>query len=416
MKIVQFTDCYFPTINGVCSSIKSLVSGLAKMDHKLLVIAPLVPTKLSNYPADSHLNKENSSQENIKFLYLSSMVMPQLKDNRIGFPWPWKIWSEIKKFSPDLIHIHTPGTVGLMGLIYAKLFKVPYMFTHHTLFEEYLTYFPFPSSLSKKLILAWMRLFWNNSFLVVAPSRKVSQRLLEQGCKAPFKVIPSGLHLDSFRNGQRDKLQKELKLSDKPFLYVGRVAYEKSINFIIEAFSVLNAKLKNEDKLTEKGAEALLHLVIIGDGPARADLEKLVDSKDLSLLVHFLGWRKREELKDYYASSLAFVFASETETQGLVVAEAEAAGLPVIAVKASGVDEALPQEKNLSVDSGKIDQFAQHMYELWKDRKKAQEMGVVASQFVEDNFSEKTVLAKYQNIYDSLSLSEKSRFSTENKA
>ncbi len=146
MKIVQFTDCYFPTINGVCSSIKSLVFGLAKMNHEILVIAPSVPVKSNNLSIENNSNKENSYEKNIKFIYLSSVVMPQLKDNRIGFPWPWKIWSEIKKFSPDLIHIHTPGTVGLMGLIYAKLFKVPYMFTHHTLFEEYLTYFPLPGA------------------------------------------------------------------------------------------------------------------------------------------------------------------------------------------------------------------------------------------------------------------------------
>ena len=402
MKIVQFTDCYFPTINGVCSSIKSLVFGLAKMNHEILVIAPSVPVKSNNLSIENNSNKENSYEKNIKFIYLSSVVMPQLKDNRIGFPWPWKTWSEIKKFSPDLIHIHTPGTVGLMGLIYAKLFKVPYMFTHHTLFEEYLTYFPLPGALSKKIILAWMRLFWNNSFLVVAPSRKVSQRLLEQGCKAPFKVIPSGLHLDSFRNGQRDRLQEELKLSDKPFLYVGRVAYEKSIDFIIKAFSVFVDKLKVENVSIDKSAENLPHLVLIGDGPARADLEKLVENKALSSLVHFLGWRKREELKDYYASSLAFLFASETETQGLVVAEAEAAGLPVIAIKASGVDEALPPEDNLSVDSGQTEKFVAYMYELWKDRKKAQALGLSASQFVENNFSEKTVLATYEDVYNSL--------------
>ena len=128
----------------------------------------------------------------------------------------------------------------------------------------------------------------------------------------------------------------------------------------------------------------------------------MVENKALSSLVHFLGWRKREELKDYYASSLAFLFASETETQGLVVAEAEAAGLPVIAVKASGVDEALPPEENLSVESGKLDQFAHYMHELWKDRKKAQEVGLAASQFVENNFSEKTVLATYEDVYNSL--------------
>ncbi len=408
MKIVQFTDCYFPTINGVCSSIKSLVGILAKMGQQILVVAPLVPDKTNILPPQSHLSKEKSGEENIKFSYLYSIVMPQLKDNRIGFPWPWKIWSEIKKFSPDLIHIHTPGTVGLMGLIYAKLFNVPYIFTHHTLFEEYLTYFPFPSSLSKKLILAWMRLFWNNSFLVVAPSRKVSQRLIEQGCKAPFKVIPSGLAIDSFRNGQSDRLQKELNLSDKPFLYVGRVAYEKSIDFIIEAFSILVTKLKNRDKSTEIANKAMPHLVIIGDGPAKASLERLVASKDLSSLVHFLGWRRREELKDYYASALAFVFASQTETQGLVVAEAEAAGLPVIAVKASGVEEALPLEDNLSVESHHKEKFAQYMDELWKDRKKAQKMGLLASRFVEDNFSEKTISTMYQSIYSSLPLAKKS--------
>ena len=405
MKIIQFTDCYFPTINGVCSSIKGLISGLGDIGCEVLVITPSV-RDFNNLQPFNNCDSKDSFGKNVKFIHLSSMAMPQLKDNCIGFPWPWKTWFEIRKFSPNLIHIHTPGTVGLMGLIYAKLTKIPYIFTHHTLFEEYLTYFPFPAALSKMLILAWMRLFWNNSSLVIAPSRKVSQRLIEQGCKVKFKVIPSGLHLNSFRNGYSKRLKEELNLTDNPFLYVGRVAYEKSIDFIIEAFAMLVEYILSENNQDDEAKQNLPHLVIIGDGPAKPYLEELVKSKNLSALIHFLGWRKREELKDYYASSLAFVFASETETQGLVVAEAEASGLPVIAVKASGVDEALPPNDNLSVDSGEKRKFAQYMYELWIDREKAKRLGLEASQFVEANFSEKNILAIYQSLYSSLSIAE----------
>ncbi|MGM9998115.1 MAG: glycosyltransferase [Candidatus Bruticola sp.] len=405
MRIIQFTDCYFPTINGVCSSIKSLVYGLFTAGFEVLTVAPKVPQKSCIFfenKIPETVEKENGPE----FVYFSSIVLPQLKDNRLGFPWPLAVWSKIKSFAPEVVHVHTPGPIGLMGLIYARLYKLPCVFTHHTLFEEYLTYFPFPQNMSKRLILAWMKLFLNGSSLVIAPSKKVSQRLLEQGYHSSIRVIPSGLNVSSFRNGDGNRLKEELKLNDKPFLYVGRIAYEKSINLIIESFSKLIEKLKNSEFFLEKQTY-LPHLVLIGDGPARKNLEEIVNNLGLSSLVHFLGWRRREELKDYYASSLAFVFASITETQGLTVAEAEAAGLPVIAVKAGGVDEALPPDSFLGIEKQDSDKLAYLMEELWKDRRKASELGSLASEFIENNFSDKKILSVYKDLYDSLCVSKK---------
>ncbi|MBQ7529019.1 glycosyltransferase, partial [bacterium] len=118
MRIVHFSDCYFPAVNGVSSSIHTLKGELNKRGLEVLLVIP----------------RYDKAKITESIITLSSIPMPKLPDNRLGLPWPWKVFKRISKFAPEVIHIHTPGTVGLIGLIWAKLNKVPYYFTNHSLF------------------------------------------------------------------------------------------------------------------------------------------------------------------------------------------------------------------------------------------------------------------------------------------
>ena len=425
MRIIQFTDCYFPTINGVCTSISILVHKLAKSGHEVLVVVPQAigvdKAKVcdnSDFPGSIQETQGRARSGCLTFIRMFSITMPQLKDNRLGLPWPMTAWPKLKAFAPELVHIHTPGTIGFMGLVWAKFHKIPCIFTHHTLFDEYLTYFPLPASLAKLVILAWMRLFWNNSNLVIAPGSKVLSRLQEQKCRTSTLFLPTGVDNNFNEDGDEDAVnsaengrgeaskddtlfQRELNLEVKPFLYVGRTAYEKSIDFLIEAYRLFFDNCRNGATALPIGCN-IPHFAIVGDGPARVDLEKQVEALGLQDYIHFLGWRKREQLKGYYRSALAFLFASQTETQGLVIMEAELNDLPVIAVKASGVNDAVPPNYNLTVNPADLGQFVKNMEYLAGHPEAAQNLGHTAATFVRNNFSTQAILAKYEEAAQAL--------------
>lgn len=393
MKIAHFSDCFFPTVNGVSTSIDSLSCGLASQGSQVMLIVPEVPQNRQFYNSDVTDRQEISDVSGGSLLIrkFSSAVMPQLKDNRIGFPWPFKIWKDIKNFNPKAVHIHTPGTIGLMGLIWAKLNKKPICFTHHTLFEEYLTYFPLPPWAAYPLVLGWLKIFWKASDKVIAPSEEIKLRVEQQGCRTQVTVIPTGVDSDFAENGDPLRLRRELGTDRAPFLYVGRLAYEKSIDFILKALALVKKKYGFE-----------VPFALIGGGPAEEDLRCLSASLGLEKNVHFLGWRSREHLKDYYKSALAFLFASQTETQGLVIIEAESAGLPAVAVKASGVNEAVPCGSPLLSEPGNLESFADHIADLWQNPDKAAALGRLGRIHAAGNFSRASVLRLYSRFYADL--------------
>ncbi|MBQ7528354.1 glycosyltransferase, partial [bacterium] len=255
-------------------------------------------------------------------------------------------------------------------------------------FDEYLIYFPLPEKIAKWIIIKWLNFFWNNAQAVISPSAEVAERMKYQGCKSDVVVIPTAIDEKLFENGDEELLRKELNLERRPLLYVGRIAYEKSLDFLLKVLHNLKDKGHN------------LPFVLIGDGPAKSDLQR--QAERLGIRAYFLGWRKREELKDYYASAEAFIFASQTETQGLVVAEAESARLPVIAVKASGIVEAVPAEDNLLVDSMDVEVFAQNILHILQDKPFKDDLIRRGREHVKAHFSINGVTDKVISLYKTL--------------
>lgn len=388
MRIAQVSDCYFPTVNGVSASVKTLTESLSRAGSPIFLMVPSVEEdRLSSlFPK----NPLSLADENLILARTASLVMPQLKDNRVGLAWPLRIWRELDGFKPEIVHIHTPGSLGFAALVWARLKGLPCVFSHHTLFEEYLTYFPAPEKLSRFLIMKWMRMFWRGARAVVAPSFSIKGRLQLQGCRRDIYIIPTGIDTEAFKEGGEDIFAAELGLREKPFIYVGRLAFEKSIDFILRALAVLKTR----------GISA--QLALIGRGPAERSLKELAAELGIADRVFFLGWRRREELKHYYSSARALLFASETETQGLAVAEAEACAIPAVVVESSGISEAVPLSSPLTVKPGDLEGFAQRIEMIINDGELSLRLGREAREHIRDNYSvwkmRRDVLTMYNNV------------------
>lgn len=353
MRIAYFSDCYFPTINGVSTSIETAASALQSSGQQVCLFLPTHP-------------EQDSRSAPLAEVRLPSVVLPVLKDNRLGFPVNRAFWQAVKQRNFDLVHIHTPGTLGLLGLFYAKLRGLPYVFTHHTLFEEYLHYLPLPKKLTAAPVMAWMRMFWNNAQAVIAPSQSIAERLALQGLTVPCQVIPTAINamaLGCLEDKEaNDPLIPSADSSVNRFcsaennyhlLYVGRLAFEKSLDFLLSALK----------EIIESRPEAIL--TFVGDGPARTSLEKMAEQLGIQDHTRFVGWRPRCELAAFYRQARCFLFASQTETQGLVLLEAQTCGCPVVAVAAQGVNEAVSHGKGgFLVAPGNLRDYVDYTLEL----------------------------------------------------
>jgi glycosyltransferase involved in cell wall biosynthesis len=343
MKIAMFADCYHPIVNGVTTSIQLLLQALTQAGHEVRLFAPAVPGYRDSQPWVRRF---------------ASVQFPLHPEERVSLPIPLRHVREALAFGPDVVHLHTPFNVGAIGWLVAARLGCPRVFTHHTLFEEYLHYVPLPPEVLRPIAVGLCRFFWNTSSVVVAPSQQVAQRQREQGLRRPLQVIPTGVDVESFQGGDPGFAREELGLGlDEPILlYMGRLAREKSLEFLLEVL----ARARQTDPR--------LRLLLVGDGPHRPELQQRAEALGLQEAAVFLGYRGRGDLKHYLAASTLFVFASQTETQGLVLLEAQSAGLPVLAVRASGCTEAVASGRSgLLVEPGDLSAFTETLLRLVTD-------------------------------------------------
>ena len=205
------------------------------------------------------------------------------------------------------------------------------MFTYHTLYDKYAHYVPLPRPLVARQAVAWSIAYANSADLVIAPSAGLASRLRAQGVRRPVVVLPTGVDLDTFQPGDREAARRALGLppGGPLCLYVGRLDREKNLEFLLDAFALVAARQPDA------------RLVLVGRGTREAPLRRHVARLPAGDRVHFAGGVAPDLAPRYYQAADVFVFASTTETQGLAVLEAMAAARPVVAVRASGVEEAV---------------------------------------------------------------------------
>ncbi len=306
LRIGLFTECYRPIQNGIVASIDALASALRALGHEVICVTPRVPGYRER--ADGVLR-------------VHSLPLPTRTKYRLTFPLFQndRILRALKGTS--IVHTHSPFVTGWMGARYAKRMRVPLVFTYHTQLEEYAHYVPFERGATRKAATRLTRAYANGADVVIVPTPAMEERLRDLGVRTRIAVVPSGIDVALFAGGRRsDDLRARLGVAPgvKMVLSVGRLAREKNIELALEAFARLN----------DRAAQ----LVVIGDGPHRAALERVAARLGVAERTTFAREFAREALPDAYKSADAFVFTSASETQGLVLVEALAANLPVVAV------------------------------------------------------------------------------------
>lgn len=320
MRIGFFTDTYTPQINGVVTSIRLFADALERLGHEVYIFAP-TPRQPEDGP---------------RIVRIPSVPFAFQPEMRLASIYSQRAYEQVARADLDIIHSHDPFAIGLFGLAVAKRFRLPYVHTYHTLYPEYVHYIwetRFTRSMAERL----SREFCDQCDLVLAPSTKIEKALAGWGVKAPVETLPTGV--DGARFAERDpamaaELRRRFGIPDPDRLltFVGRLGLEKNIDLLIDAIA----------EVRTPGAR----LLIVGNGPYRGELERHVAALDIADRVTFTGYLQRDEVAAAYAMSEAFFFASTSETQGLVVAEAMASGLPVVAVEDLAVGDAVTDGVN----------------------------------------------------------------------
>lgn len=322
MKIGIFTDTFAPEINGVATSCESLFNVLKKQGHDVYLFTT---GKKTFYDANTHIYR------------IHGLFLKQLYGYRLVSPLRCKIYKFIKNLHLDVIHINTEYGVGLIGIHSAKKFKIPIAYTYHTNLDDY-TYYVTKGILdkqAKKLLSKILKKYCSDVDELIVPSVPTKERLQKIGVKKYFNVVPTGFDFSRFDNiiepEKFAEIEKTLQISDenKILLCLGRLAKEKSFDVIISNFK---AFLDRTKKFNYK-------LLIVGDGPARKSLDKLVDKYHLTSNVIFVGKVPLERVQYYYQLADVYLNASTTETQGLTYMEAMASNLIVLSKKANYLND-----------------------------------------------------------------------------
>ena len=365
MRIAFFADSYKPYLSGVTNLAEMLVNELRRLGHKVYIFAPRYP------------NHQDTDPDIFRF--------PSIAGGYPNFRLALPVVKKIPRV--DLIHSHSPFQAGLLAQFIARRRKVPFVYSFHTLFTRYVHFAKFvPPALAKAGIVAYLKAFCRGADVIIAPSILAKRVLRSWGVNKPIAIIPGGVELQKYSTDPartRSELRQKLGLraTDKVLLYAGRLSPEKNIPFLLKALA--NPKLANAK------------LVLVGGGPLYKELQN--DKR-----VILTGEITYPEVLNYYFIGDLFVFASLTETQGLVLAEAKAAGLPVVALFAGGLTGTVRSGLDGYLVRRDPAAFVEHVERLMTDDGLRTKMSLAACQDARERFSSVVIAKQVETVYNSL--------------
>lgn len=320
MNVLMLTNTYKPILGGLEKSVESFSNELRKQGHRVIIVAPeyegMEPEEdVVRIPAIQHFNGSDFS---------------------VQLPIPGVMDELLKDFRPDVVHTHHPFLIGDTALRLAAKYNVPLVFTHHTLYEENVHYVPGNQEALKKFVIELSTGFANMADHVIAPSESIRDLIRSRGVNSPVHVIPTGIYVDTFRRGAGKTFRKKHKIPSGAFVvgHLGRLAPEKNLEFVAEAVS----RFLKQDP----GA----YFLVAGKGPSEEIIQTVCAREGVRDRLRMVGALKGKDLIDAYHAMDVFAFASQSETQGLVLTETMAAGTPVVAVDAPGVREVVDDGVN----------------------------------------------------------------------
>jgi 1,2-diacylglycerol 3-alpha-glucosyltransferase len=321
MNIVIFTNTYIPHVGGVARSVEAFVTEYRKLGHRVLVVAP----EYADMP-------ENETD----VVRIAAIQNFNATDFSVALPFHDRLSQILDEFKPDIIHSQHPFLLGMSALRTARYRKLPLVFTHHTLYEQYTHYVPGDSLTMQHFAIALASRYANLCDQVIAPSQSIADLLRERGVTGPVNVIPTGVYLEKFARGDGAQVRRQHGIPADAVVigHLGRLAPEKNLEILSQA--VAHAI----------GSHSKAHFLVVGAGPSEQAIHNIFAEAGCGDRLHMAGVLQQQPLTDALHAMDVFGFASTSETQGMVVTEAMAAGLPVVAFDAPGVREVVVNDKN----------------------------------------------------------------------
>ena len=344
MRIAIFTNAYKPISSGVVNTIDFFANALRDKGHAVYIFAP----DFKNYRDEG---------ENV-FRYRSINLTHDV-EFPIAIPFSFKTGKILAQFKPDIIHVHQPFVLANAAYYYSKKFNIPIVFTLHTQYEMYSHYVPLPPDIVKYFCRNIVKRFAEKTDRVTTPAESIANLLRQYGVQKQIEVIPNAINIDSYKeisldviNDMRSKLGLK---SEKVVLYVGRIAPEKNLEFLVDSFELAHKR------------NTVAKLLIVGDGTFLQQLKNYVDSKGLNDSVIFTGNVEYKKIPVFYMLSDIFAITSTTEVKPLVILEALAANIPVVAVNAPGAMDTLTDGFDSILTKECIHEFSDGIVKLLED-------------------------------------------------
>jgi len=324
MKICMMTNTYLPHVGGVARSVSTFADEFIKQRHQVLVVAPEFDGKPLTKRGAAIVER------------VAALQHFNGSDFSVRLPLAATLSERIDNFQADILHAHHPFLLGDTALRVAATKNVPIIFTHHTRYEDYTHYVPFDSPTLKEVAINLSTEFANLCDGVIAPSASLAALIKKRGVTSPIRVVPTGIDVQAFAAGDGARFRKKLKIPAKAFVvgHVGRLAPEKNLGYLARAVALFVKQTPNACFL------------VIGGGPSEDSIKTAFAKLGVSDRLILAGKHTGRSLNDAYNAMDVFAFASFSETQGMVLAEAMAAGRPVVALNASGVREVMRHDKN----------------------------------------------------------------------
>jgi glycosyltransferase involved in cell wall biosynthesis len=374
VRIGLFTNNYLPFCGGVTISVETLRRGLQRRGHEVWVVAPRFP---------------GASDDGHRVIRVPSVPAATYPEFALAIPWLPRLAQCVRALDLDVFHAHHPFLLGPAARRFARRAGRPLVFTYHTRYEKYAHYVPLTRPLVEAAALGLSSRFAASADAVLAPSALVRDQLRVRGVRTAVAVVPTGVDLTHFRPGNRAEARRTLGLgADDPLLlYVGRLDREKSVNRVLLAFERI------------AGTLPAARLWLVGQGKESEALQRQAAALPAGDRVYFAGVREHARLAAWYQAADLFLFASETETQGLVLAEAAACGLPAVAVLAPGSDEVVRDGESGILTKGDPAALAEAAIGLLLDAERRAAMRARARLLAEAEFDVERQVTRTLEVY-----------------
>ena len=386
MRIAMFSDNFYPELSGIADSIILVARELARRGHRIHIYAPRYTR--ANHELLGLPSTEINLGDCISVTRLASLPYPTgTGQGRMVVPTGVR-WRLLRRFCPDVVHVHLPFGLGLEGMLAARILGKPLVGTNHTPLTEFLRYSPIQGDWLGRLATRYTAWFYKHCAFVSSPSRAIFDAMQAFHFRAPHSVMSNPIRLDEFVPlGRKGVLKKKFGFSTPTILYAGRLAPEKQLDLLVEAVAALALEFPT------------LGLALLGRGTEEDNLKSLSRSLGVERRVKFLGFIPEvSQLAEAYNASEVFAIPSTAETQCIAAMQGMACGLPVVGVRSWGLKEYINDANGILVDAGDGNALARALAHLLHHPEECLRLGNGGREFVK-RFSSAAIAAEWEEIY-----------------